>query len=540
MPRAFAAITFTDSVKAAQSRYHSRESNQGFELAEDSRSEITPREAEFIAARDSFYMATVNENGWPYVQHRGGPAGFLKVLDEHTLGFADFRGNVQYLSVGNLNANDKISIILMDYPNRRRLKLWGRVRIVHEIDDPALIAALESPAYRARIDRAMVITVEAWDWNCPQHITPRYSDADIEQLMAPLQAELADLRARSAAPAAMSATPDALGEGELALVISGVRQLTPRVRAIELRHPDGLDLPAVSAGAHLKVPVRLADGQPALRHYSIASNPARRDIYEIAVLRHDDGEGGSRFVHEHYRLGMILNCALPQNDFALADREAGSEADRGAGRAPVLLIAGGIGITPLKAMAQTLKARGQNFELHYAARNRREMAYGDRLRRELGEQLHCYFSEEGQRLDLAELLAARQDTPGVYVCGPDGLIDAVRDTADHIGIEAGRIHSERFAAPAGGENTAFEVVLRRSQRIIPVAADQSVLAAVQAAGVDTLSDCGVGNCGTCAVKVLAGEVEHRDNALNRNERERAGLMCICVSRARSPRLELDL
>ncbi|SMC24124.1 hypothetical protein SAMN02745857_01756 [Andreprevotia lacus DSM 23236] len=527
MPRAFAAITFTDSVKAAQTRYHSRESNLGFELAEDSRSALTGREAEFIAERDSFYMATVNEDGWPYVQHRGGPAGFLKVLDAHTLGFADFRGNMQYLSVGNLQANDRVSLILMDYPNRRRLKIWGRVQIVHEIDAPALIAALESPAYRARIERAMVIRVEAWDWNCPQHITPRYTDADIEQLLAPLQAELAASKAR-AAPAPLTS----LGEGELALVISGIRQLTPRIRAYELRHPDGLALPEVSAGAHLKLPVLLGNGQPGLRHYSIASNPARRDIYEVAVLRHDDGEGGSRFVHEHYQLGMTLRCALPQNDFSLAEQT--DEA------APLILIAGGIGITPIKAMAQTLLAQGRPFQLHYAARSRREMAYGDRLQRDLGERIRCYFSEEGARMALGNVLAAVPDTPGIYVCGPAGLIDAVRGAAAQLGIVDERIHFERFAAVTSGQDRAFEVVLRRSQRVIPVAADQTVLMAVQAAGVDVLSDCGVGNCGTCAVKVLAGKVEHRDSALSRNERERAGLMCICVSRARGPRLELDL
>lgn len=525
MPRAFAAITFTDSVKAAQTRYHSREGNQGFELAEDSRSENTVREADFIAERDSFYMATVNENGWPYVQHRGGPKGFLKVIDEHTLGFADFRGNVQYLSVGNLNANDKISIILMDYANRRRLKIWGRVRIVHEIDEPAVIAALEDPAYRARIERAMVITVEAWDWNCPQHITPRYTDADIEQLIAPLQSELAALRAKPQAAEPL----DRLGSGELALVISGVRQLTPQIRAFELRHPTGADLPPVTAGSHLKVPVKLKNGQDSVRNYSIASNPARRDIYEIAVLRQDDGDGGSAFVHQHYQLGMTLHCSTPKNDFALNDNAA-----------PVLLIAGGIGITPIKAMAQQLKAQGRTFALHYAARSRRDMAYGDRLQRDLAGQITTYFSDEGDALKLPKLLSEMENTTEVYVCGPSGLISAVQDTASQLQIDPARIHFERFAAAPHGKNRAFEVVLRRSQRIIPIAADQTVLAAVQAAGVDTLSDCGVGNCGTCAVKVLDGEVEHRDSALNQNERERAGLMCICVSRAKSARLELDL
>ncbi|MGZ8226785.1 MAG: pyridoxamine 5'-phosphate oxidase family protein [Methylococcaceae bacterium] len=199
MATAFAEITFTPSVKAAQSLYGSRQANSGFEHSKDARNRITGREAEFIGERDSFYQATVSESGWPYVQHRGGPKGFLKVLDEQTLGFADFRGNVQYLSVGNLNANDRISLILMDYANRRRLKIWGRVRIVHEHEKPGLIAQLEVPTYRARVERGIIIHVEAYDWNCPQHITRRYTQAEIDNLTAPLLEEIRELKAQLAA-----------------------------------------------------------------------------------------------------------------------------------------------------------------------------------------------------------------------------------------------------------------------------------------------------------------------------------------------------
>lgn len=198
MSRAFSDITFTEHVKAAQSLYGSRQANQGFEQADDPRSELTAREMEFIGARDSFYQATVGDNGWPYVQHRGGPPGFIRVLDTRTIGFADFRGNVQYISVGNLMGDERISLFLMDYANRRRLKIWGRARIVHEADDPALLSRLEVASYRARVERGILIRVEAWDWNCPQHITPRFTEAEIEQRMAALRAENAGLKARLA------------------------------------------------------------------------------------------------------------------------------------------------------------------------------------------------------------------------------------------------------------------------------------------------------------------------------------------------------
>ncbi|MEO5726165.1 MAG: pyridoxamine 5'-phosphate oxidase family protein, partial [Byssovorax sp.] len=139
----FAEIAFTSSVKAAQLHYGTRHNNERYEQSGDRRDVLTPREVEFLEQSDSFYQATVADNGWPYVQHRGGPRGFLRVLDERTIGFADFRGNLQYISVGNLGADDRISMILMDYPNQRRLKILGRARVVDEAQDPQLVASLK-------------------------------------------------------------------------------------------------------------------------------------------------------------------------------------------------------------------------------------------------------------------------------------------------------------------------------------------------------------------------------------------------------------
>ena len=198
MARAFSEIAFTDSVRSMQSRYGSRQAYAKFDLAEDRRDRLSEYEIEFLAERDSFYIATVGENGWPYVQHRGGPKGFLKVLDDKTIGFADFRGNKQYISVGNLSTDDRVSLFIMDYPNRQRLKLWARARIVHEDEDADLIAQLELPGYDARVERGIIMTIEAVDWNCPQHITPRYSKAEVDGLIAPLLDEIQALKAQIA------------------------------------------------------------------------------------------------------------------------------------------------------------------------------------------------------------------------------------------------------------------------------------------------------------------------------------------------------
>lgn len=178
MPHGFAEIAFTPTVKRIQEDMGSR---AAYARMEDVPVPVNVRlddaEAEFIQARDSMYMATVGETGWPYIQHRGGPRGFIRVLDEATLGFADFRGNRQYVSVGNLQTNDRVSIFFMDYPNRRRLKLFGRARVIGS-EQAEILARLEVPDYRARVERGILISVSGFDWNCPQHITERFSAAD--------------------------------------------------------------------------------------------------------------------------------------------------------------------------------------------------------------------------------------------------------------------------------------------------------------------------------------------------------------------------
>ena len=181
MTHQFADITFTESVKAVQDQYGSRAQNERLHQNFGPNDQLTSRESDFIMHRDTFYLATVSETGWPYVQHRGGPPGFLKVLGANQLAYADFRGNTQLISVGNLSKDDRCSLILMDYPNRRRLKLLGHMRV----DDartvsPDVVAQIELSDYRAIVERVAFIDVIAFDWNCPQHITQRYTETEIE------------------------------------------------------------------------------------------------------------------------------------------------------------------------------------------------------------------------------------------------------------------------------------------------------------------------------------------------------------------------
>lgn len=186
-------VAFTPAVKAVQERSGSRPSYARMEREGGWETTVTDDLREYIADLDMFYLATATADAQPYVQYRGGPPGFLKVLDDHTLAFADFGGNRQYLSVGNLSENPKSFLFLMDYAHRRRVKVWGTARVVE--DDPALLEKLRDPAYPARPERAIVFTVAAWDVNCPQHIHRRFSERQLAPRVAALQTRIADLEA---------------------------------------------------------------------------------------------------------------------------------------------------------------------------------------------------------------------------------------------------------------------------------------------------------------------------------------------------------
>lgn len=189
-------IAFTPAVKAVQERLGSRQAYASMESRGGWNDVVTPDLAAFLAARDSFYLGTASAEGQPYIQHRGGAPGFLKVLDEKTLAFADFRGNKQYISMGNLEENDRAFLFLMDYPNRQRIKIWGRAEFVE--DDPALLAQLADEGYGGVPERAFRFHVEAWDANCPQHIVRRYSHAEVAEREQDMKQRISELEAENA------------------------------------------------------------------------------------------------------------------------------------------------------------------------------------------------------------------------------------------------------------------------------------------------------------------------------------------------------
>jgi ferredoxin-NADP reductase len=324
-----------------------------------------------------------------------------------------------------------------------------------------------------------VFTVEAADWNCPQHITPRFTESEIEERVAPLRARLEAYQSAAGAASVEPESDGVLGVGDLELEISGIRQVTPEIRAYELRRPDFGELPVVTPGAHLEVPapVDATEGEAAVlqtRAYSISSDPSRRDIYEIAVRGDPEGRGGSQAVHAHYALGGRIRVQSPRNGFALHEDER-----------PAVLIAGGVGITPMKAMAHTLHAENRQFQLHFAARSDAHLAFRAELTALAGKTANFYTSDSERRLDIVSVLAAAPENAVIYACGPDRLIDAVQRAAKALGVEDARVRFERFStATPEADDTAFQVRLARSGTVVDVAADQTLLDAVLESGID--------------------------------------------------------
>ena len=321
----------------------------------------------------------------------------------------------------------------------------------------------------------------------------------------------------------------------LSLRVIEARDLNPLIRLLRLAADGGSPLPGFSAGAHVRVQVQLPGGSKDWRQYSLVELDPAADLdapraYTIAVRREDAGRGGSRFMHA-VQAGDLLAVEAPKNEFPLHG---------GPGR--VVLVAGGIGVTPLATMAARCRAQGQAVRMHYAGRSRDLMALLPELQRLLGDDLAVHAdAEAGAPLAVDALLAACGEHDQLHVCGPRPLLDAVLEAARARGWPQDSVHFELFSAPeAQAGDRAFEAVLAQSGRTVAVGAGQSLLDALIDAGCDPLFDCRRGECGVCTATVLEGEVEHRDYCQSEAERAGGKVMQICVSRARGPRLVLDL
>ena len=337
-------------------------------------------------------------------------------------------------------------------------------------------------------------------------------------------------------PADAVAAPAASAAGTLSLLVRQVRYEGVGIQSYELVDPDGGELPPFDAGAHIDV--HLPDG--VVRQYSISSDPAERHHYVIGVLRDEQGRGGSKAVHATLHVQDVVRVSAPRNNFRLHD-----------GARKVLLVAGGIGVTPLKSMAHALERAGVDYELHYCAKAPRHAAFRDEFRAmENAGRVHYHFDGgvPGQGLDLATLLAAPGDGTHVYYCGPSRFMKAC--AAATSAWAEGSVHFEHFKPPvdaeaarkdgaaSGAREGGFVVRIHSTGLQVQVEPEQSIVDALQAVGVPVETSCCSGLCGTCKVRYLSGTVDHRDYILS--DPEHAEYLTACVSRATSPMLELDL
>ena len=308
--------------------------------------------------------------------------------------------------------------------------------------------------------------------------------------------------------------------------VATVTPLTDRIVELRLQAVDGAALPVYEPGSHVRV--TLPDGST--RAYSlIRFEPLPDPVpeYRIAVQLEEPSTGGSKFMHQ-LKVGGEIEIAEPKNDFPLVIDK------------PAVLLAGGIGVTPIISMATALDEAGQPFEFHYSGRSAGLMAFRDALRDRFGDALHLHCDDAPDALDLKALVAEVGDRH-LYVCGPRGMIDAARELAEGVGIPRERIHFELFdsAQPEEGD-TAFEVELASTGDVFTVAPGQSIIEALEAGGVDVMYDCQRGDCGICQCEVIDGIPDHRDVVLSEDERASNKVMQICVSRAKTPRLVLDI
>nr|WP_173160841.1 PDR/VanB family oxidoreductase [Arthrobacter sp. 68b]AKG47401.1 putative oxidoreductase [Arthrobacter sp. 68b] len=317
------------------------------------------------------------------------------------------------------------------------------------------------------------------------------------------------------------------------LVVRGLRQESTSVMSLELALPDGSALPEWQPGAHLDIV--LPSGL--VRQYSLCSDPGDLQKYRLAVLREPEGRGGSEELHSDTRLGTKLAARGPRNHFSMDD-----------GATHYLLVAGGIGITPILAMAKQLMAAGKSTRLIYCGSSRQSMAFIDELQEIMGDCLALYPRDERGRADLLAEIKKAPDGTAVYACGPERLLaDLQSITLDTLGADA--FHAELFAAATPPASTgdaadtvadaAFEIELRQSGCTLTVPPEKSILDVVLEVNPSFMSSCEEGFCGTCETKVLEGEVEHRDTILSEKERARNDTMFICVSRSKCPKLVLD-
>ncbi|NQZ52631.1 MAG: pyridoxamine 5'-phosphate oxidase family protein [Piscirickettsiaceae bacterium] len=462
---------------------------------------INEKQKSLIAKSDTLFVASAHPEHGVDSSHRGGHPGFVQLIDNHTLRIPDFSGNSMFNTLGNFVSYPYAGLVFIDFERGGVLQLSGQVEILWDLDDPN--------DETGGTQRYWQFKISAWqECTIPTDLDWEFMDSS------------------PFIPKQLRTLPN---DGKLLLKIGHIQSETDQIKSFRLFSANNEPLPEFEPGSHIQVKVKLPDGSDVDRHYSLLSDPNNRAFYEIAVLAEPHGRGGSLYFHKSVQEGDMIESKPPKNEFPMVNNSCHN-----------ILIAGGIGITPILSMLHKLASNQQSFEMHYSARTKAKLAFRNRIESLAGDRVNFYAADKsnGQRLDLDRLLSTPKPNVHVYVCGPRRLISAVRDIATSRGWPSTQIHFESFGAPTLVTDLPLQVHLAKSKMIVTVPADRSILDTLLDAGVSVPHECKRGECSMCATKVLAGEPDHRDLCLSQEDRMTS--MCVCVSRAQGEELQLDL
>ncbi|AGK53297.1 PDR/VanB family oxidoreductase [Bacillus sp. 1NLA3E] len=319
----------------------------------------------------------------------------------------------------------------------------------------------------------------------------------------------------------------AVKQGQISAVVSEIKAESPKVKRFRLKSKDGTALPKFSGGSHITTSIN-HNHQLIERHYSLTNDPMKTDYYEIAINRSDQSKGGSVFWHDEVEIGKQLEISYPKNHFPLSFQAKHH-----------IFFAAGIGITPFLAMAAELKRKGKTFKIHYAAPSQATCAYFEFLISNYPDETNFYFSDQQNRMK-SEIMKVQPIGTHVYFCGPESMVHQYVEDAKTFGYHDQSIHFELFTPPDFGPTQRFQVILNKSNKVLNVGEDESLLEVLLKNGIQAPYSCKIGGCGSCGLDVLEGKVEHRDVFLTDQEKKENDVMLTCVSRGKNNCIVLDI
>lgn len=458
------------------------------------------------AAMDTDHPAALDSS------YRGGHPGFVEVTSNDRLLIPDYRGNSMFNTLGNIHSNGKAALSFIDFKSGQLLQLSGAAIILWDQQDPDGKTAGTQRFWELRIEQWRLTTL-------PKSLRWEFLDYSPHNLK--------------------HSVPD------LNLRVESVEIKNPRVKLLRLVGTNGAQLPAFEAGAHLPVEVKVkvktdwkaqtgsrhaisSTYKTTPRHYSLLSSSHENRYYEIAVQLEPQGRGGSNYMHQLH-VGDTLTAKAPRNEFPLLATAGHS-----------ILIAGGIGITPILSMLRQLSESDASFEIHYTARSEADLAFKHEIQALAGAKALFYPSNDksSRRLNLESILEHPQPDTHVYLCGPVRMIDALREVGERNAWPADQLHFESFGGSTSATDSAITLTLKKSAQVIEVKPTESILDALIDANVSVPYQCRRGECGMCATPVLSGTPDHRDLYLSKDEQQQQ--ICVCVSRSKGTELSLDL